>query len=57
MKVLKCNKCGNNHVDWEHKIYEKLKLVEIGVPYERLFVCIPDELNINFKKGGNENGT
>lgn len=44
MTVLKCGVCGKNHATWEHRIYEKIKLVEIGVPIERLFIIIPDEL-------------
>lgn len=38
----KCNICGKSHATWEHRIYEKLKLVESGVPIETLFI-MPDE--------------
>ena len=43
-ETLTCGICGLNHATWEHRIYEKLRLVEIGVPPENLFLIIPDEL-------------
>ncbi len=42
---LKCGICGKGHATWEHRIYEKLRLVEIGVPVENLFIILPDELS------------
>ena len=39
---MKCEICGNKHATWEHRIYEKIKLVESGVPIENLFI-MPDE--------------
>ena len=39
---MKCEVCGKEHATWEHRIYEKLKLVESGVPIETLFI-MPDE--------------
>lgn len=49
MGTLKCDVCGKAHATWEHRIYGKIKLVEMGVPIERLFIIIPDELEV--KKG------
>ena len=46
----KCRVCGKNHATWEHRIYEKIKLAEIGVPIERLFIIIPDELESGDEK-------
>jgi len=46
MAELKCGVCGKSHATWEHRIYEKIKLAEIGVPIEHLFIIIPDELEI-----------
>jgi len=43
-KKFICAKCGKNHATWEHRIYEKIKLAEMGVPLERLFIILPDEL-------------
>lgn len=33
-----CEKCGREHATWEHRIYEKLKLAQSGVPIETLFI-------------------
>lgn len=44
MAELRCEICNSNHATWEHRIYEKIKLAEIGVPIERLFIIIPDNL-------------
>ena len=44
---MNCEKCGRNHATWEHRIYEKIKLVEIGVPLENLFIIMPDEFMEN----------
>jgi len=41
---MECEICGRNHATWEHHIYERLRLAEAGVPIERLFIIIPDEL-------------
>jgi hypothetical protein len=43
MSEFKCDVCGKGHATWEHRIYEKLKLAEAGVPLETLFI-MPDEL-------------
>ena len=37
-----CEVCRGNHATWEHGIYMKIKLVEMGVPLENIFI-IPDE--------------
>ena len=42
---FKCGICGREHATWEHRIYEKLRLAEIGVPIENLFVTLPNELS------------
>lgn len=41
---MKCEICNKPHATWEHRIYEKLKLAEMGIPIERLFIIILDEL-------------
>jgi len=38
MEVFKCDICWKNHATFEHRIYEKLRLVKSGVPIENLFV-------------------
>jgi len=45
---MKCEICGKKHATEEHRIYEKLKLAESGVPIETLFI-MPNE------KTGNKN--
>ncbi len=45
-QILKCETCGGAHATWEHRIYGKIKLAEIGVPLERLFIILPDELEV-----------
>ena len=47
MSEFKCEKCGKDHATWEHRIYEKLKLAESGVPIETLFV-MPNETTGNY---------
>lgn len=42
MSKFICETCGRGHHTNEHRIYEKLKLAEMGVPIETLFV-MPDE--------------
>ena len=40
MKTMNCDICGRNHATWEHKVFEKLRLAETGMPIERLFVTL-----------------
>ena len=40
--MFKCAVCGREHATREHSIFEKLRLVESGVPIETLFIT-PDE--------------
>lgn len=45
---MKCDICGKEHFTSEHRIYAKLKLAEMGVPIETLFV-MPNENTGNCK--------
>ena len=35
-----CEICGRKHATWEHKVFDKLRLAETGMPLKRLFVII-----------------